>query len=282
MGNHYHLLVKTPRGNISRAMRHVNGIYTQRYNRLKHTDGALFRGRYKAILIDSSSYLLEVSRYIHRNPAETKKPIVRNLEKYRWSSYPAYVNKIKAPNWLQRDEIYGELGSHQRYSGYRRYVELGTDSETRKFYAKKAIPAIMGNKHFAEVAYTQARSWSKEISKSGAIAPIETSRIVEQVARYYELDEKNVYVAKKGRGSKNIARWVAMKLCQDYSGKTLIEIGKVFGVGNYCTVSQTISRLGRLMEKDARVANDYSTISQDLTPLTFCKDIECVLTEKVF
>jgi len=58
MGNHYHLLVKTPRGNISRAMRHINGLYTQRYNRLKHTDGVLFRGRYKAILIDASSYLL--------------------------------------------------------------------------------------------------------------------------------------------------------------------------------------------------------------------------------
>ncbi len=57
MGNHYHLLVRTPRGNLSRAMRHVNGLYTQRYNRLKHTDGPLFRGRYKAILIDASAYL---------------------------------------------------------------------------------------------------------------------------------------------------------------------------------------------------------------------------------
>jgi len=266
MGNHYHLLVKTPRGNISRAMRHINGVYTQRYNRLKRTDGALFRGRYKAILIDASSYLLEVSRYIHRNPAETRTPLVNKLENYCWSSYPAYVNKTKGPDWLSREEIYGELGSHKRYSGYRRYVELGTDTETRKFYERKAMPAIRGDKYFAEVAFAHARSWSKEINKSGIVTPIEISRIVEQVADYYGVDEKSVYVAKKGRGTKNIARWIAMKLSQDYSGRTLIEIGKVFGVGNYCTVSQTISRLVRLMDKDNRVAGDYFTISKDLTP----------------
>ena len=66
MGNHYHLLVRTPRRNLSRAMRHINGVYTQYHNSLKKTDGPLFRGRYKSINIEASSYLLEVSRYIHR------------------------------------------------------------------------------------------------------------------------------------------------------------------------------------------------------------------------
>ena len=56
----------------------------------QRTDGTLFRGRYKAINIEASSYLLEVSRYIHRNPVETSKPMVKELELYRWSSYPAH------------------------------------------------------------------------------------------------------------------------------------------------------------------------------------------------
>ena len=68
MSNHYHLLVQTPDSNISRAMRHLNGVYTQRYNRIHHSDGPLFRGRYKAILVEADSYLLELLRYIHRNP----------------------------------------------------------------------------------------------------------------------------------------------------------------------------------------------------------------------
>ena len=90
MSNHYHLLVRTPRGNLSRCMRHINGVYTQHHNFLKRTDGTLFRGRYKAINIEASSYLLEVSRYIHRNPVEMSKPLVKEFEQYRWSSYPAY------------------------------------------------------------------------------------------------------------------------------------------------------------------------------------------------
>ena len=72
MSNHYHLLVKTPEANLGRAMRHINGLYTQRYNRLKQTDGSLFRGRYKAILVEEDSYQLQLSRYIHRNPIGAK------------------------------------------------------------------------------------------------------------------------------------------------------------------------------------------------------------------
>ena len=61
MGNHYHLLIHTPEGNLQRGMRHLNGVYTQRYNRIEKTDGPLFRGRYKAVLIESDAYLLNVS-----------------------------------------------------------------------------------------------------------------------------------------------------------------------------------------------------------------------------
>jgi REP element-mobilizing transposase RayT len=68
MPNHYHLLIQTQDANLSRCMRHLNGVYTQRYNRSHHCDGQLFRGRYKSILVDEDSYLLQLVRYIHRNP----------------------------------------------------------------------------------------------------------------------------------------------------------------------------------------------------------------------
>jgi len=68
MPNHYHLIIHTPEGNVSRCMRHFNGIYTQRFTRRYKVDSQLFRGRYKAVLIDADSYLLELLRYIHRNP----------------------------------------------------------------------------------------------------------------------------------------------------------------------------------------------------------------------
>ena len=70
MSNHYHILLQTPGGNLSRCMRHINGIYTQRYNSRHHTDGQLFRGRFKSILVEADSYLLGLVKYIHRNPLQ--------------------------------------------------------------------------------------------------------------------------------------------------------------------------------------------------------------------
>jgi REP element-mobilizing transposase RayT len=64
-------------------MRHINGLYTQKFNRSEKHDGPLFRGRYKAIVVDSNSYLLQVSRYIHLNPVIAK--IVKKPEMYKWS-----------------------------------------------------------------------------------------------------------------------------------------------------------------------------------------------------
>lgn len=100
MPNHYYLLVCTPLGNLSRIMRHVDGLYTQRYDRKEGTDGPLLRGRYKAILVDADTYLLSVSRYIHRNPVDGSRPLVDRLEDWPWSSYPAFINAARPPTWL--------------------------------------------------------------------------------------------------------------------------------------------------------------------------------------
>ena len=89
MGNHYHLLLRTPEANLQRIMRHLNGLYTQFFNRSERKDGPLFRGRYKAILVDAQSYWLQLSRYIHRNPLEAK--LCKSLRQYQWSSYRAYI-----------------------------------------------------------------------------------------------------------------------------------------------------------------------------------------------
>ena len=206
MDNHYHLLVKTPRGNLSRAMRHIDGVYTQRHNRLKKTDGSLFRGRYKAIVIDASSYLLQVSRYIHRNPIELAKPLVQKLEDYPWSSYAAYVNKAKGPAYLNRDSVYGELGSHQRYSSYRRYIAQGNDEETTQFYGLKSTSAVWGDKDFKEYAHGQSLSLDQEVDKKGFKYVVPVPSILKTVARYYNVPIIDIKVAKKGRGVKNTPR----------------------------------------------------------------------------
>ena len=86
MDNHYHLLLETPRGNLSQSLHHINGAYTTYFNIKHRRSGHLFQGRFKAILVEKDSYSGELSRYIHLNPVRAG--LVKNPLRYGWSSYP--------------------------------------------------------------------------------------------------------------------------------------------------------------------------------------------------
>lgn len=148
MGNHYHLLLRTPEGNLGRAMRHFSGLFTQQYNRHLRRDGGLFRGRYKAILVDADSYLLAVSRYIHRNPLEAG--IVRKLDSYAASSYPAYVGRADAAAWLKTDFVLDILGSSK--AKYRQFVEQPGPDEVTEFFRQGNQGPILGSAEFVKRA----------------------------------------------------------------------------------------------------------------------------------
>ena len=104
MSNHYQIFIHTPEANLSRSIRHLNGVYTQRYNKRHSCDGQLFKGRYKAIVVESDSYALELVRYIHRNPLEAG--VVDNLQKYQWSSHKPYLSNAKKWQWLYKEYIF--------------------------------------------------------------------------------------------------------------------------------------------------------------------------------
>jgi len=92
MDNHYHLLIETPDGNLSEGMRQLNGVYTQRFNRRHRRVGHLFQGRFKAIVVERDSYLLELCRYVVLNPLRARR--VKHIEHYPWSSYPATMGLV--------------------------------------------------------------------------------------------------------------------------------------------------------------------------------------------
>jgi len=121
MSNHYHLLIETPEANLSKGMRQLNGVYTQRFNRLHGRVGHVFQGRYKAILVERDSYLLELARYVVLNPLRAG--MVKRLEAWPWSSYLATCGQAVAPEWLQTDWILTQFG-RQRASVIRKYVEF--------------------------------------------------------------------------------------------------------------------------------------------------------------
>lgn len=125
MGNHYHLLMETPDSNLALGMRHFNGVYTQRFNRRHGRVGHVFQGRYKAILVQKDSYLLELARYIVLNPVRAG--MVRGPQDWPWSSYRATAGLTAAPTWLQTDWVLSAFG--QRTSSaqvrYRAFVAEG-------------------------------------------------------------------------------------------------------------------------------------------------------------
>ena len=121
MSNHYHLLIETPEANLAQGMRQLNGVYTQRFNRAHGRVGHVFQGRYKAILVERDSYLLELARYVVLNPLRAG--MVKRLETWPWSSYLATCGQAPVPAWLQPDWILGQFG-RQRASAIRKYVEF--------------------------------------------------------------------------------------------------------------------------------------------------------------
>ena len=111
MGNHYHLVLCTRRGNLSALMRQINGVYTQAVNRCHATSGHVFQGRFKAILVDRDAYLLALLRYVELNPVRAQ--MVATAGDWEWSSYRAHTGQVAAPAWLDSDSAFGAVLGRQ-------------------------------------------------------------------------------------------------------------------------------------------------------------------------
>ena len=266
MNNHYHLLVSTPEGNLQRAMRHVGGVYTQFYNRHTGKDGALFRGRYKAILVDSDEYLLHLSKYIHRNPIEAA--MVEELSAYRWSSYPAYIGKRRAESWLYCDEVYNQLTQKStKKRRYKAYVEeAGHIEDINRFYSKNRLSPVLGDKAFID-SVVQHKSDSSEVPRRDRItARPSIDQIVRAVASEFDVELENIRTTKRGRGAKNEPRKVAMYLCAVKGGYTLTAIADYFGLSHYGSVSSPIHQVKEQLAENGRMSRKLNTIINRLDP----------------
>lgn len=157
MGNHFHLVLHTQQANLSRLMRHVNGVYTQAYNRRHGLVGHLFQGRFKAILVDRDAYLLALCRYVERNPVAAG--IVARVGDWPWSSYRAHVGAVPTPDWLNSDGLHGHLlgyppaGPKDRRCAAQRYAALVGEarSEDATFWQEALRGQVfLGDEAFVE------------------------------------------------------------------------------------------------------------------------------------
>jgi len=249
MSNHYHLLVQTPDTNLSRSMRHLNSVYTQRYNRRHGSDGRLFRGRYKSIVVESESYALELVRYIHRDPLEAG--IVNTLQEYPWSSHKPYLSDAKKWKWLHKDHIL-ELFSKSKPESirrYKRFVLKESPEEINRIFRRKKLPSVLGSKGF--VAWVKGKFFTLkdvgEVPETKRLAP-DVGKIKSLVCETYKIKEDDLYVTR--RGFFNEPRNVAVYLIRRLRNDTLKEVGKQMGIEKYSTVSSIVERVKSQMKAD--------------------------------
>jgi putative transposase len=129
MDNHYHLLLETPRPNLSRGMRSLNSVYAQAFNRRRRCRGHVFQGRFHAVLVEKERHLLELARYVVLNPVRAR--LVQTAVDWPWSSYRAAVGTAPCPSYLTLDWLLAQFGG-ERFRArerYRRFVAEGLGDE---------------------------------------------------------------------------------------------------------------------------------------------------------
>src|SRR5713226_4044196 len=233
MSNHFHLIVETPKANLSEFMRQFNISYTGYYNRRHRRIGHLYQGRFKAIVVDKNSYLLELSRYVHLNPIRIKSKRqwreterIREIIQYQWSSLPGYVDGKSKDSWITYETVLGYLGgSRQKYAAF---VEDGIREGFATPWEDLLAQMVLGNRNFVEkLKGMKIKGSAKDQPSYRMIQSIDAEVLIKQAADYFRLSEADL-TRKRGRHRQE--RAVVMELLHRYSGLKQRMIGERFGV----------------------------------------------------
>ena len=254
MTNHYHLLLCTPRGNLSAAMQQFQTSYTAYYKGANNRSGHLYGGRYKSPVVEGDSYLLNLTRYIHLNPVRIRsmcrQPVVaraRAVTAYPWSSYRAYIGLDERAEWMD----YGPLtelvarGRKRQAKAYRAYVESGLEEADEELQeAMSCSSKAVGDVEFCEwaeelhreLAATQGSPADVSMRHREATVPVE--EILAQICIAFDVEEEWL----KRRGN-DIVRDMLIKALLTYGGKSRREIGRLLGHADGATVGRRLKAI---------------------------------------
>jgi len=262
MTNHYHLILETPDGNLSRAVQWLNVAYAAYYNRRHSYCGHLFQGRFKAILLDAGAYLQALSRYIHLNPVRAG--VTRRAWAYPWSSCRYFVGPDKAPDWLEVHRILGGFARTDRVAR-RRYMDYLAEPATNP------LDGVVAGSVLGPPAFTE---WVKDTFLSKLAADPElpdlkdlrphpsVDAIVHAVAEYYGVRDGTIIA--RGR-KRNHSRDVAIYLSRECSGLQGRDLGRHFGGISGAGVAMRCSDIRRRAAADRQLAEDLSRLRRRIS-----------------
>ena len=225
--NHFHLLIETPEGNLSRGMRQLNGVYTQGFNRRHRKVGHLFQGRFKAILVERDSYLLELARYVVLNPVRAR--MVKAPEAYAWSSYRPTLGLDPVPAGLSIDWLLGQFAKTKAVARwrYQAFVRAGIGQPSPWEDLKGQV--LLGSDAFVEKIRPQLKA---------------AEVVAEVPRRQRQLHRPALKKLLAETDSKEARNRVIARAYLEH-GYTLTEIGQEVGL-HYATVSRIIKALEKM------------------------------------
>ncbi len=259
MGNHYHLIMETPYGELQKIMHGINSAYTGHFNRRHQRIGHLFQGRYQALLVDKDSYLLQLSRYIHLNPVRAG--IVEKPEDFRWSSYQGFMGKERKEKWVNYDAVLSLLSNNEENARqlYLKYVHempaQKIESPLKDTYAQ----LVLGGEEFIEKIENIIEG--KIPLSDSSYHMIIPEEIVNKVA---EVMDTEVISIVSLAGKDNPGRKVAIYLMKRFTSLSNNEIGKIFEGMNPSTVSQVYSRFRKELSGNEKLERLVEEICMEL------------------
>jgi REP element-mobilizing transposase RayT len=245
--NHYHLLVETPRGNVSRVLHRLNSGYTATVNARRGRSGPLLQSRYRSVLLEDDPWLLRLSAYVHLNPV--RKRLAADPWSFPGSSAAAYASGGREVPGLETTRVLGLAGGREAYAallaeGLRhpppapwkevwRQCVLG--GETLRHKVLRGLEGV----DTREIAGFSADKAGLPLDDVLALVAESTGLAVEDILR--------------GKFQRVLARKLAIYLARRFTGLTLRQIGEVFGV-DYTTVHMVARRVEELKVEDEGVA----------------------------
>ena len=261
MGNHFHLLIRSPRNNLSLAMQRLFSIFTKRFNRIEKIDGPLFRGRFKSITVGHDEYIRELCRYIHRNPV--KAGLVNHPSEYDWSSYQIYAGKRESPSWLTCKDLPTYFAGPDHLLSMRTFVEADKDiSDEVKF--NEYFPGFINDNGDTHIVPSKCLMLpSEKIIKEISLTPVSLQIVLECVAEYFGTNPDDLLIF-KGSAS-NIPRELCLFLARINTGSKVQDLANAFSISRTST-SNAIARMRRRIDANEKLQNDFKTIMARLRP----------------
>ena len=260
MSNHYHLLVKTRRANLKKAMQWFGTTYTRRFNNRNFKKGHLFQGRYKSILVQNDAYAVRLSCYIHRNPLRAG--VVSRLIDYKWSSYPVYAYDKKGPPWLTTKLILSYFKGTDKHKQYRQKVQKYAKEEKRLLEDVRH-GMILGTEKFLNRVRKQFLPDipHHELPQQKKLArDIDIDDVLKKSSEILQVDLDKCIQAKRLHGIDKHKRDLIVYFLWNRGVMTNEQLGRIFNIG-HSAISHSAKRFKKKMINDKKMKKQFDNFN---------------------